>query len=160
EVAQGYGLRSIPIIRFAEFKGNRPEDAVAVAQQHRDGAARRAIARACHYQVRYAVIVEITHCYGRRIRSRTVVGGSQEDPIAIAEQHHESVLTVSRRQVQLAIAVEVPYRQETRVRVPPRRETMIRPRTVVVSGPEGAIAVAQQHRDAAIAGPASVALVE
>src|SRR5262249_38215621 len=136
EVPHRHGDRPLP---DAVVDGGG-EGAVALAQQHADGAA----AEGGSGQVWLAGAVEGAPRHGERPLRHAVVDGAGEGAVALAQQHADGVaarvgkgqVLVRHGQVLFAVAVEVSYRHGGRIGPDGGG---------VGGGGEGAVALAQQH---------------
>src|SRR5262249_20150608 len=103
DVAYGRGRRPDAAVARREAPG-RPKRAVAVAQQHADGAA----GEVCRYQVGPAVAVEVMDRDRARLRADGEANPGPERAVAVAHKQAARVApAVRRHQVKRAVAVEV-----------------------------------------------------
>src|SRR5207249_1732500 len=103
EIARGDGHGTL-----ASPEGQwRLEGAIAVAQQHRDGASRPQVG---DRQIRMPVAVEVAHGQGSGARAGREGDWLLEGPMAFAQQHRDGVgKLVGDRQVRMPVAVEVAH---------------------------------------------------
>ena len=150
EIAHGNRTR---IPTGVEIDG-RLKGAVAVAQQHGDGAVShrprrdraaediRAASRHVsvgHGEVKLAVVVEIAHRHEDRKGFQGPIYGGLERAIAATQEYGDAAVArggeAGSGQIKLAVAIEVAHRHRNR----------ISPRAVVDGGLKGAASCAQQH---------------
>ena len=116
------------------------EAAVALAQQHRDAPRVGGIGRD---EVELAVAVDVGGHDRVGIDAHRVFGFGLEGAVALAQQHRDgaaAAVAVARDEIEFAVAVEIADRDRAGVQ----------PDRVVGLRLEGAVAPAQQHRDAPV----------